>query len=279
MTQLVGTDKLAPWRDWGVREVKRHGEWFLYGRRLRTYSPLAIPELPGHFAALPTERFLETYGPLGWKFTHRAEENQGWREEIEEKHADLIEELGFDHALSAEPAEWVEAHRATMIWCLHAATHLGHRPTRTSERRSREEGAVRILESLPRVIGSSNIVSFPFVLGNRLPPVPRLARFLSQILRSNLHGVSRRVESDDSGELQTSWGAISLIENIYSLAADAITASRLRVCEHCGKPFVQTDLRQRFCPSVREGAKSTCMNTALVRRKRAKAAKLKRREP
>lgn len=131
------------------------------------------------------------------------------------------------------------------------------------------------MEAVPRVYGCLNTIGPRSRPDRRWDPETRVRFMLMRFLDYNLSGVARRIEEGPGRRLRTYWGATSLIENIYSLAADAITGARLRVCEHCSRTFVQTDLRQRFCPPMRQGAKSTCMNTALVRRKRAKAANRK----
>jgi hypothetical protein len=44
-------------------------------------------------------------------------------------------------------------------------------------------------------------------------------------------------------------------------------------CEACGKAFLQTDARQRFCPPTVGAKKSTCMNRLRIRRYRDKKAR------
>jgi len=226
--------------------------------------------LPAQFAAMPLDLFLATYGNLGRLYANDVDENRAWKEDTKAERDDLIEEQGLS-AIWAEPVEWIEAHRAGVSWCLRAGAVLSMPSETRRESNERDQRCDEIRLALPLEMGFGNTISVSLSAGSKFDPVKRLGKTLEFALIRNLGGVRRWPEFRDGG-LRTTWGAMALIDMIYSLLADALTGERLRICEHCAKPFVQTDLRQRFCPPLRVGAKSTCMNTALVRRKRATAA-------
>jgi hypothetical protein len=47
-------------------------------------------------------------------------------------------------------------------------------------------------------------------------------------------------------DVEVAWD--SLLSVVYALLLDVVTGARIRDCENCGLPFIQTDARQRFCP-------------------------------
>jgi hypothetical protein len=280
MGQLVGTEKGTPEAMerglWRVQDFRRVNErWFEFGRTQRVYRPMDCVNLPSHFVSMPLELFFSTYGPLGWLHAAAVSEGEYWLKSIREEQCELEDEIGLSY-LTAEPVEWIDAHKAGVAWCLQAgaALALPHGTRKDTQRCEQLCEETRL--AMPLEAGFGKVVSRTWRLaGPKFTQRERLGRLLAKHLVSNLKGV-RRWPSFHDGRLRTNWGSIALIDTIYSLLADALAGDRMRVCEHCARPFVQTDKRQRFCPPMRDGGKSTCMNTALVRRKRAKAAGLTR---
>ena len=134
--------------------------------------------------------------------------------------------------------------------------------------------------------------AFAFTLGTDwlvtpLKPHDLAARIIRSILNENLDGVRRLVETEgsvnkcsrkpllDNDSFKSIFKPESLLDAIYWILADAVTNSWVRRCafKSCGRAFVASSQKYKFCPPPRGFDGSSCANRDRQRRyrKRKKA--------
>lgn len=251
--------------------------WFAFTQR-RIYAPLEHLELPHHFARIATQAaalvpFVQDYGRLGWHEATQGATVKGddWLLKANADHKRLVRlavQRNEDAAIYAEPINWIQAHAATVRWCLAAGQAL-----KTLTARARILRCAELSRDLPRPIGCRGTVRSALMrerLRTKQSPLDFVGGMLQDYLWINLRGVRQRVLYLGDGRLGSVWGGDSLIESIYTLIANAVTGGRLAQCQSttCGAAFVQTDERQRFCPPREGQDKSTCNNRERVQRYR-----------
>ena len=71
---------------------------------------------------------------------------------------------------------------------------------------------------------------------------------MAHVINENMGGVDRELLIGPGGALISSFAPLSLLDAIWWLTADAVSASTIRACAACGRFFVTTHGRARFCP-------------------------------
>jgi predicted RNA-binding Zn ribbon-like protein len=276
------------WDTWGVQDAKL-GEngwmYFAFDQR-RIYAPLEHRELAHHFAHIARSDtalvpFVQSYGRLGWyELVHgdRARpSSDAWFSRTRRAYGRLVGQgIRQDRAdVYAEPVDWIKAHARTVEWCLAAGHAL-----QSKKLHERQRECERLASTFPTPAGLR--ASLGTLMRERMihkQPAPDfVGGLLQDYLWINLRGVRRRV-TYAGGRVRSVWGGDSLIESIYTLVADSVTAGRLAQCSarDCGAVFVQTDERQKFCPPREGHEKSPCMNRERVRRYRQRVRRGQRK--
>lgn len=279
LAELRQSRERGAWDRWGVQDLTGQGEWLRFEfRNRRIYAPLEHPELPHQFVAAANRedslvRFVGQYGRLGWHELVGSDldwrRTDPWFKRMLTFYRQALQASARDgqsDAVYAEPVEWIRAHARTVEWCLAAGLALRRAG------RIREQACLDLRQRLPKPYGCRASVRPELFRErvNEVSPVTFVGGMLGDYLSINLKGVRRRVVFTSETGMRSVLGGDSLLESIYTLVADAVTDGRLAPCEACGKVFIQTDERQRFCPPREGQVKSTCMNRVRVQRFRQK---------
>jgi hypothetical protein len=230
----------------------------------RTYLPLSRPELPAEFAKVATGDetallgFVRCYGLLGYE--------RAWRFPLEAVGA--VRGRFYTPHLPGDPLAWVIAHAR--------AVKLGGELARGL---SAPEELARLIEGLTvrGALGRDEITFLRAVRGYTRPVQVQMAaardhhetalRIVEMIVSPNLEGISRALitEHRRPGEKTKAMTSVfypqNLLDCVYWLLADAIVGTAIRRCQHCGRFFVATHNRMRFCPRpMGQKGVSLCMN-------------------
>jgi hypothetical protein len=231
---------------------------FYEGRAaMREYMPIAHPELPAEFAKLDgggpdaVLAFVQRYGTPGFG---RFRLDDVW----------------------GDPIAWILGHARAVRLVGDLASALDD-----------EELLTQRLEELKATTGGSEWIAFPLMeRDSRYPGVLNVSALspvatgretalsaISWQLNAVLPGVSRAVAIRADAvppRLESFFNPEDLIACIYWLLADAVVGRTIRRCSACGRFFVATHDRMKYCPPPmgHEGA-SRCMNRAKQRRLRA----------
>jgi hypothetical protein len=244
-------------RLWVVRERYEvvNGVLVASGKAKRVYAPAVHPELPGEIAKLRREdpealvRFAEMYGALGYESLASLEKRRG-----------------------GDPLPWVWAHARQLHRCLALARALQRRDSRPiyalldelGKEREEVHGA-----QIKRVIRSFG----PQFKGDERAAVREI---LSALITKNLARVGLRLTNVAKAVGELGAGSVgsrhaapafrlflafdALIEVAYLYLANTLAGGRIQRCAspRCGAFFVQTDARQRYCPSFPFSTESAC---------------------
>lgn len=240
------------------------------------YLPGSRPELPAQVAKIEDEEtalaFVRRYGLLGFDAAFRESERtvDGTRRRLE--HGD--------------PVEWVLSHARTIRLVMLLAEAID------------DSGRLRSILADARANPNAR-THFVFVMaarGNRKPVAGEVRysgsdredalRVIADVLNWNLGGISRGfvVERQVSGSLglTSMFLTQNLLDCVYWLLADAVTAARVGLCLECRNPFVVTHDARKFCPRPYDhrvsNEVSPCMNRYKQRmfRLRQKALRLRK---
>jgi len=283
-------DRRFRWAVASDREID--GDWIWFSTQCKPkkyiYEPSEHRELPNQLAQIARAdagltAFVTTYGRLGWRelCERRVGTDGHWWKQSRKKQRRLKDMRAADGRVLptqlAEPIAWIEAHAATVRWCLDAAHALT-----IVDKRDRHQRCAELMPTRPKpiAVGAGLVPRFDFLEKrvSAFSAVNNVGFFLSSYLDHNLRGVSWRFWYD--GELYGEVRGGTLLEAIYRQVAQAATGGRLVRCESvdCGAIFLQTDERQRFCPPRAGHEKSSCMNRERVRRFRQKRQASQRQE-
>lgn len=249
------------------------------------YLPMGRPELPGEFARLADEdeekvlNFVRRYGLLGYhcalKFPY------------EVISADQMKM--YNDKSPGDPLNWVFAHAKAVNLVMHLAEALN----KPDELKIRLE---RLLVKEDLSSGQKRVV-VSYLIPNRAFGLPGYARtdidllggykktaiyIIADILNKNLTGIERNLkmewrEEDNDYRIISLFNFCNLLDCIYWLIADAVTAGKIRACEYCGKPFVAPNDKTKYCPPLPWQTYSTCMNRAKQRKFQEKKRQAKRK--
>jgi len=82
------------------------------------------------------------------------------------------------------------------------------------------------------------------------------------LINKNITGITREasIKTRKNGfiEIESRFTFTSMIEVAYWQLLDALEGGEFRECEQCGKPFIMTDKRQKFCPKLQFENESKC---------------------
>jgi hypothetical protein len=225
-------------------------------RRMKQYMPMAHPELPAEFAKIDGRgqdavlAFVRLYGLPGlWKYQLGAPRRHG------------------PEPLCGDPLAWILAHARSVRLVGELARALND-----------EAQLAQQIEEL-RVTGPGIgfPLSFPLMrrdgrypsswaIAEQATPRDTALWLVTAQLNNALAGVQRIVVFTE-GHLESRFVPDSLIDCIYWLLADAVVGSTLRRCSACGRFFVTTHDRMKFCPPpMGLNGPSRCMNREKVRR-------------
>lgn len=231
------------------------------------YSPEARTELLGEIAKLTRDdteavlKFAHRYGSLGfYELSRQSDTPYG------------------------DPLPWVWLHAETLRLALSLKKHIDDRATEELE---------RLLFEFPQVANRSNELPTPIVTygcldkGTRFSSFPTsptsspnraaaiqtiAANILSTIVSANIANLRQELtwETKDRA-FRSHLRFTALIEVAYWHLANALQGGLVKRCElsGCGGLFIQTDGRQRFCPTG-EKRESPCAVLDRVRRRRTK---------
>lgn len=228
------------------------------------YAPAERPELPSEIAKLKRGdeasviRFAERYGLLGYSHLAPFAPNSPY----------------------GDPPSWVWRHAETLDLCLSLKEFLDDDDT---------DGIEGRLRAYPRLWKSSVHLSpiIPFGVRDKIykstfHPAP--ASSWEEALRNLAALILRKIVNDNIAALHQviGWspgdksfrqhlGATALIEVAYWHVANALLGGVLKKCElsECGRLFIQTDRRQRYCPTGTKD-ESPCARRDRVRSWRVK---------
>ncbi len=231
----------------------------------------ADPDLPSAFAKLADGDesaicdFFVRYGLLG--FMHYVDVQEAERRGV------------YDPKKPGEPVRWVLTHSKNVEMILRLVAELDH-PTELKKiicsMTVSESGVASVEWRAPRR-GTCAVSTVSEHVGDCRSTAVTIA---ANALRQNLGGTQRSVstqKTDDGWRLKTEFIPRTLLDWIYWLLADAVTAQRVRICANarCKRPFIVTHERETYCPPA-WGMKgvSPCMNRDKVRRARKKRSAL-----
>jgi hypothetical protein len=262
--------------------------------RIRCYAPAVHPELPGELAKLQRGdveavlKFARVYGTLGHTaFIPREVWARGGAIPV------------------GDPLLWVWAHADTVRICLELSYRLeeGDITSLRSYLRSlhvtqadldvwkswlgdpADDDYKEYTDTWPTaMVGQrGEITLWQWGRLGRNPQEPlshddvkELARVIRRsLINANIAGIHRVLLNDGRSDILF-WEFKALVEMVYWHVAQAVDGKRLKRCEakDCGVPFVQTDLRQRFCPPMFEQKReSRCAIRHRVHKHRGKASR------
>jgi hypothetical protein len=219
------------------------------------YLPLSRPELLSEFPRLvdATEpdllKFVKRYGLLGYP---QAQDTPGLHD--------------------GDPVSWVLAHAATLKLVMELAAALNEpmRLNSTLERLTERHHTGQL--GIVYTIAERGELYLRTIHARKLDnPQEQALKIVADILNRNLKGISRYVELEQQPDgrlgLTSLFAPRNLLDCIYSMAADAVVARKIRMCTYCGRPFVAISDRMQYCPP-RMGLRSVspCMNNAKQKR-------------
>ena len=240
----------------------QEGELRSYGPSIKTYAPMAHKEIPGEMAKLnPGDeiavlKFARSYGGLGYFQLRTSSYNPS--------------SLGSIH----EPLTWIWAHARNIHFCLSLTECL---QTENEIRLANYLNSNFKYEPLQNDVDWywSNIAYRDEVVSKRWKrytsqdSLADFARYIRmEIINRNIVGIRREFQDVD-GRDQTFFVFSALVEVAYWQLADAIMGNQNIIrCEGCDAPFVQTNKRQRFCPTQFRQSESACAVRGRVRKHR-----------
>lgn len=265
-----------------------------------SYEPFAFPNLADAFAkvddAAGAVEFVRAYGELGyWRLcTDRRNRNLGEPLDWILTHAACVRlALGLIHALQAEddrrlvalldaahyadyasPEEYRKVHPLNLSWRMLAY-------------RDQVNASGHEYIGLYRIGVGATIELLPlYTMGIEDRSLPIVRRHAYQLLASmvnvNIQHVGRRLSFSRHGRqgLRPALFARSLLEAIWWHVGEAalltehertqddiIENGSVKVCEECGRPFISTHGKERFCPDPL-GGPSKCASRNRQRRYR-----------
>lgn len=249
-------------RDGYIIEIGDKKEWYL---------PMGRPELPGEFAKLATGseedvlQFVRRYGLLGYCQAFRFPEAIS---------ADKMRV--YDYNAPGDPLSWVFAHAKAVNLVMQLAKLL-NKPAGLKAFMGRlmveRNGRPYISYVLPK-----RGYHLPSQVEEKIYETEEetARRIIAKILNSNLEGIQREIvveyvpATEDEGKcvlgFTSSFSFNNLLDCIYWLVADAVTAGKIRACLYCGKPFIAPNDKTKYCPPLQWETVSRCMNRAKQRR-------------
>lgn len=259
-----------------VRHYQIDDEWITEtdSRVRRTYPAAGSAELPSQFAAtvgsrVRLEQFIETYGRLHF---HGTTAQDPFLQKLLTESVAIGNPTMFDRLAPlpawqrpmVDPTDWTEGHARTVGWLLNAAAAVQAGSTRE---------CARLLTAGPELPYShlANILYGWTVLGRhqREPARLVLADELARVLTDHTRAVRREFVSLN-GRVVSEVSVPCLLNTIYLVIGESLTASQFATCAGCGRAFIKTDGRQRYCPPRFNQDKSACLNRAMVRASRAR---------
>jgi hypothetical protein len=231
----------------------------------RRYLPLSRAELPAAFARAESDSdvlsLVRTYGLLGYKSAFHFYELPG--------------AVGYDPRITTgDPVSWVLAHARQIKLVMELAEALGDLDRLTLRL---EQLAVRNEKGVHLVLAHAyrGFLHPAPVQHRRTDNVRRCAlEIIAHALSPNLQGVARTLIVEHVGPglgLSNTFKPRNLMDCIYWMLADAVTAGMVQQCAHCHRPFIAHG-KTRYCPPLldQQGI-SPCMNRDKQRRFRTKA--------
>lgn len=216
----------------------------------RWYTPSTRLELPGELAKLtPGDdaavlRFAKIYGLLGyWYFMPENESVEG--------------PVG-------DSLKWVWAHAETVRLVLSLKDKLDQEDAEGLEQTLRKLEHPTLRGQFPVKFAARGIlrtlVFYPTSSHRSLA-----ASILMSIVNENISGIHPKIAWDEKRGIFVPYSSFStLIEVVYWHLSNVLSGGRVTRCETCGGRFIQTDRRQRFCPTGTK-QESPCAVKARVR--------------
>jgi hypothetical protein len=213
----------------------------------KLYFPFLHKEMPHHFARLYEGdnsniiNFAKSYGMLGRELL------------VASQIYDPNKRKGYP-----ETVEWIKAHSKSVHICLSIINHLKQFPHDSSvnyENPPLNEYLSQFLLNgntyhLVNVGNTYEIQSITF--GKEIDLYKDAIRILQELINCNLCHFYRSIELQANGNISNNYNFTALIEVIYWILADTVVNGHVKQCEECGRVFIQTDKRQRYCPIMRE---------------------------
>ncbi len=215
------------------------------------YSPSTRLELPGELAKLERGnkkaviKFADTYGLLGY--------------------SNLLPTKEFAGRPVSDPVEWIWSHAETVQLALTLKDVLDQEDAEGLERtlKKLEHRRLKHQPFFVTFAARGNVRSCSF-----FPPSSHrrlAASILETIVNENISGIHPEIAWDETRGIFVQYSSFStLIEAVYWHLSNVMSGGRVTRCETCGGRFIQTDRRQRFCPTGTK-QESPCAVKARVR--------------
>lgn len=212
----------------------------------RAYAPIGYKNLPREIADLYHKKSDEAVIVFAKKYGHL-----GRMELFTSKQTDeLIEQRMKTNKRNnnyLETLDWIYAHAKTIDICLNINYYL------------QENLESPLREYINQFIKNSmyyfkDTAEEEHIINERYIPIEKNSLFdearkiRRELINRNLFGISRLLIDDEQGKDTNAFEFTSLIQVAYWIIADTIVNGRVKKCESCGKLFIQTDKRQRYCP-------------------------------
>lgn len=213
----------------------------------KLYFPYLHKEIPTHFSYLYDGKdsdiinFVNSYGMLG-------------RDLLIASQTDDLEK----RKKYPETVEWIKAHSKSVNICLTIKNHLQKfefQSNVTYENPPLKEYLDQYIlnENAYQFTNVGNTYEIQNIIFRRENNLYKDAiRVLQELINCNLCYFYRSIELLDNGNLSNNYNFTALIEVIYWILADTIVNGRVKQCAECGRVFIQTDRRQKYCPLMKE---------------------------
>jgi hypothetical protein len=245
---------------------------------MKKYMSMSRPELPAEFAKVAADgseeilRFVRRYGLPGY--------HQAW------SFRELPGVVGLDPndlKVKGDPVHWILSHAANVKLVAELAEAI--------QDPSRLKVAVEKL-----IVGKAPEQSLAFKMAGRASAYPasfqmRLIddrrecalQIISHVLNDNLTGVFRGLiveynKAKHARGLTSVFVPRNLLDCIYWHLADAVLGGTFRACAKCGRFFVATHRRMKYCPPpMGQLGVSRCMDAAKHQPKKQKRQKRRKK--
>jgi hypothetical protein len=242
----------TPYRGEGLKPVSTDTKVLVpTGKRIQRYAPIQKTELLNALLDVAQERatpveFANRFGLLGYNYEVPRE----------------------NYCEGGDPLDWFAAQAHTVRTLAELIERLGEAKESTGGRRHLANYLKEELTTGPYALGGRVAeISFSRSATNPVMEATGIARYL---LNANLGEVGRRLMA--SG-LRSIFTFRSLAQVLHWQLADQIGQSSIHRCAECGRIFIATNLRSRFCPPSGGKKISACKSRWNVRKFRKKQRK------
>lgn len=253
---------------WGVAEnyMVRKDLLIQVGLEVRGYDPMQEPSLPIELAALhegkiAPARFASKYGLLGY---------------------DRL--VPREKRLGGDPIQWIGAHARAVFFSLDLVARIN-----SGDTADLLEGLCGMPKDFYGSLAECRLLDFTWIRGRgwlahviKSHSRERTGVTLHQICLSqvnttvltlinpNIASIRRELMTDHRGRVTSVFRFDAMIQCVYWQIADRLERGGIRRCKFCGRFFVPSGTKQRFCSPPSGVRRSRCAQNYHVRRFREK---------